>query len=102
MSVGSSTTTSTAGTKSVPKARPTKPGTPFAVVIPQTLLKLKLTNGVRPFAVVTVDTNADRASGWVMVDPHADSEDPLLKAQGIQAADRKRPCYITVPTDWLK
>lgn len=91
-------TTSTAGTKKPQRARPT-PGT---VLVGQTFRKLKLTAGWRPFAVVAVDTDNDRASGWVMVDPSQDAEDPLLKTQGIQAADRKRPCYITVPTDWLK
>jgi hypothetical protein len=91
-------TTSTAGTK----ARGT-PRAPANTVYPgQTFRRLQLTAGMRPFAVVAVDTATDRASGWVMVDPHQDGEDPLLKAQGIQAADRKRPCYITVPTDWLK
>lgn len=90
-------TTSTAGTKTPPKARPGA-----QVYVGQTLRKIRLTAGERPFAVVSVDPEADTASGWLMVDPVADAEDGLLKALGVQAADRRRPCYITVRTDLVK
>jgi len=72
------------------------------VFVGQTFRKFRLLAGDRPFAVVSVDVAADQASGWLMVDPTQDAEDPFLKQVGIQAADRKRPCYITVPTDRLK
>lgn len=89
-------TTSTAGTK-----RP-KPGTPNNIYVGQTFRTLQLKAGPRPFAVVVVDVENDRASGWLMLDPQADRDDPLLKEAGIQAADRQKPCYITVRTDQLK
>lgn len=92
---------STAGAKSRTQTPRPRHSTDSAYV-GQTFRKIQLTAGWRPFAVVSVDTAACWASGWVMVDPQADGEDPLLKQQGIQAADRKRPCYITVPTDMLK
>lgn len=91
-------TTSTRGTK--PALRPRAADS--QVYVGQTFRRLQLAAGVRPFAVVSVDTDADRASGWLMVDPDADGSDPLLKELGVQAQDRRKPCYITVPTDWLK
>lgn len=93
------TTSTAAGRKAAPAAPRAKPA---EVYVGQTFRRLQLQAGLRPFAVVSVDTDADRASGWLMVDPRADAEDPLLKEAGIQAADRQKPCYITVPTDWLK
>lgn len=98
MSAASSTTTNTAGTKR-PAPRTPKPS---QVYTGQTFRKLRLIAGERPFAVVSVDTDADTASGWVFPDPRLDAEDPLLREAGVQAADRRKPCYITVPTDWLK
>lgn len=92
-------TMSTAGTKSRPTSR--RPSD-SQILVGQTFRKLQLTAGLRPFAVVAVDVERDTVSGWLLLDPTADSEDPFLKEQGIQAADRKRPCYITVPTDMLK
>lgn len=83
----------------VPRAPAAKAGQVFTG---QTFRRLRLTAGDRPFAVVVVDTETDRASGWLMVDPAADAEDPFLKECGVQAADRKKPCYITVPTDLVR
>ena len=92
----SSTTTNTAGTKG---KSPNRPG---GVLIGQTFRMLRLEAGLRPFAVVSVDTDNDRASGWVFPDPWQDGNDPILRDLGVQAADRRRPCYITVPTDSLR
>ena len=92
-----STATTKTPAKAVPKARANN-----QVYVGQTLRKIRLTAGERPFAVVSVDPDADTASGWLMVDPQADAEDGLLKSLGIQAADRRRPCYITVGTDLVK
>jgi hypothetical protein len=72
------------------------------VYVGQTLRKIRLAAGERPFAVVCVDLTADRASGWLFVDPVADENDPLLRELGVQAADRRKPCYITVPTDMIR
>jgi len=72
------------------------------VLVGQTFRKILLQAGWRPFAVVSVDTDRDLASGWLFPDPDADMADPLLKQLGIQAADRRRACYITVRTDLLK
>lgn len=96
MSAGSSTTTNTAGTKG------TKARGGAQLLVGQTFRKLKLTAGERPFAVVSVDTEADTASGWLMLDPVADGQDQLLKELGVQSADRLRPCYITVRTDLVR
>ena len=89
---------STAGTKG--KATKAPRGT--EVLVGQTFRKLKLEAGWRPFAVVRVDVERDRASGWLFVDPDLDANDLLLREQGIQAAARRQPCYITVPTDLVK
>ena len=80
------------------------PGTPSRspVYVGQTFRMLKLQAGLRPFAVVKVNTEADTASGWLFPDPDADMADPLLKSLGIQAAARRQACYITVGTDLLK
>lgn len=94
-------TTSTAGTKPRPAGRATA-SSDARVYVSQTLRKIRLAAGERPFAVVSVDTAADTASGWLFVDPAADADDPLLKSQGLQAADRRRPCYITVSTNLVK
>lgn len=93
-------TTSTAGTKG--KARPAPRARVGEVYVGQTFRKLRLAAGERPFAVVTVDTEKDTASGWLLVDPLADAEDPLLKQLGIQSADRRKPCYITVSTNLVR
>lgn len=98
----SSGTGNTAKPASRPSTAPSRAAAREDVYVGQTFRMLRLTAGVRPFAVVVVHTDAGRASGWLMVDPQADAEDPLLKELGVQAADRKKPCYITVPTDWLK
>lgn len=92
-------TTSTAGTRGKPVPRPARPAD---VYVGQTLRTLQLTGGPRPFAVVVVHTDIDRASGWLFPDPGVDGADPYLKELGIQAADRLKPCYITVPTSRLK
>lgn len=89
-------TTSTAGTK----ARPSKPGS--GVFVGQTFRKLRLAGGERPFAVVVVYPETDKAAGWLFPDPAVDGNDPFLKECGIQAADRLKPCYITVPTDLVR
>lgn len=101
MSGGLFMTTSTAGTKPGTPA-PRAPARPNTVYVGQTFRTLHLAGGPRPFAVVCVDPDADRASGWLMVNPEQDGEDPYLRELGIQAADRRKPCYITVPTDRLK
>lgn len=93
--------TNTQPTKGTPRPRPSRPGS-GVLVGERTFRQLKLSAGLRPFAVVTVDTDKDRASGWLMPDPTVDGEDPLLKELGVQAQDRRKPCYITVPTDWLR
>jgi hypothetical protein len=72
------------------------------VYVGQTFRTIRLDAGVRPFVVVCVDTITDRASGWLFIDPQADANDPLLREQGIQAAARRQPCYITVATDQVK
>ena len=93
-------TMSTAGTKAgrpVPRAPATN-----QVFVGQTLRKVRLVAGERPFAVVSVDTEADRASGWLFIDPVADANDPLLRELGVQAQDRRHPCYITVSTNLVK
>jgi hypothetical protein len=97
-------TTSTAGTKAQPVRKPVQrtPPSPGTVFVGQTLRKIRLAAGERPFAVVSVDTEADRASGWLFVHPDQDADDPLLKELGVQAADRRKPCYITVSTNLVK
>jgi hypothetical protein len=72
------------------------------VYVGQTFRKLRLSAGERPFAVVFVDVSLDRASGWLFPDPAVDGDDTLLKELGVQAPDRRKPCYITVPTNWLR
>lgn len=98
-SVGSFTTMSTASTKR-PAAK--KAGGSPPVYVGQTFRKVRLSAGERPFVVVSVDTDRDTASGWLFPDPSQDGEDLLLKELGIQSADRKRACYITVATDLVK
>ena len=92
-------TTSIRGTKVT--ARP-ETAARADILLEPTLRKIQLDHGLRPFAVVSVDPDRDRASGWLSVDPIADSADSLLKSLGVQAADRQKPCYITVPTDLVK
>lgn len=94
-------TTSTQPGRTAARPRPSRPGS-GVLVGERTFRQLKLQAGLRPFAVVAVDPERDRASGWLMPDPAADAEDPLLKELGVQAQDRRKPCYITVPTDWLR
>lgn len=91
--------TSTRGTSAARAGREPRPAD---VYVGQTFRTLQLQAGPRPFAVVVVHTDVDRVSGWLMPDPRTDGADPLLKELGIQAADRLRPCYITVPVDLLK
>jgi len=88
-------TTSTAGTR-----QKTRAGS--GVLVGQTFRQLRLEAGLRPFAVVVVDTDKDLASGWLFPDPWQDGNDPILRDLGVQAADRRRPCYITVPTDLVR
>lgn len=92
-------TTNIAGTKGKPAPR-VRPAT--EILVGQTFRKLRLSAGWRPFAVVSVDTSSDRASGWLFLDPERDAHDEFLRQQGIQAAARRQPCYITVPTDLIK
>ena len=91
-------TMSTATTKR-PAPKATKPGEVF---VGQTLRKIRLAAGERPFAVVSVDTATDRASGWLFVNPQEDGNDPLLKELGVQADARLKPCYITVSTNLIR
>lgn len=90
-------TTSTAGTRGKP--REVRPGDAY---VGQTFRTIQLQAGPRPFAVVVAHTENETASGWLFPDPTQDGADPLLKECGVQAADRLRPCYITVPVSLLK
>lgn len=89
-------TTNTAGTKK-PAAKH-----PNTILVGQTFRKVALESGMRPFAVVEANVDDDTASGWLFPDPKLDGNDPLLRALGIQAEDRRRPCYITVRTHLVK
>lgn len=102
MTMSSAGTNAEKRTAQRPPRAPSKAASSAQVYVGQTFRKLRLAAGERPFAVVAVDPERDTASGWLMVDPQQDAEDPLLKELGVQAADRKKPCYITVPTDRVK
>jgi hypothetical protein len=55
-----------------------------------------LAAGERPFIAVDWREAEKKYAGWVYINPAADAEDPWLRAQGLNAEERRRPCYCVV------
>jgi hypothetical protein len=72
----------------------------------------RLAAGKRPFLAVTEETFEVPAEpgvtyskgwhGWLHPHPGVDDADPLLRESGLQAEQRRSPCFLFVPADQLE